>query len=298
MIKRIIDISEAAYLHLKNKQLLIDKNSNTVGSVPIEDLGVLILQHPAIVITQSAIVACQYNNVVIVFCDNRHLPYSILLPLSDGHTLHNKILQTQVAVKTPTKKRLWQQIIKQKICEQVTTLRNLNKETKRLERLADKVKSGDTENHEAQAAKQYWRLLMGHVFRRNADKEGINALLNYGYAIMRAMIARAIVGGGLHPALGLHHHNQYNGLCLADDLMEPFRPWVDRIVYQIIQNNNNATVNQKTKQSLLELLSERVIWKDRGMPLMVACHYLIANLKEAYTDNTIKLHYPKLKQGG
>ncbi len=293
MIKRIIDVSEQAYLHIKNKQLLIDRDGEAIGRVPVEDLGVVILQHPAIVISQAAIIACQQQGVVIVFCDACHLPYSVLLPLSDGHTLHTKIMREQIAISQPTKKRLWQQIVQQKINQQCETLKIFNKNSIQLDRLAKQVKTGDGGNHEAQAAQKYWLLLMGGGFRRDRAAEGVNALLNYGYAIIRAMVARAIVGSGLHPSLGLHHRNQYNGLCLADDLMEPFRPWVDRIVYRIARQQENPAISRETKAMLLQLLSQDVHWGGRIMPLMVASHYLVANLKQAFGDRKIKLDYPR-----
>ncbi len=292
MIKRIIDISEQAYVHTRHQQMLIERDGETIGTIPIEDLGIIILQHPAIVISQAAIIACQQNGAVIVFCDEHRLPYSVLLPLSDGHTLHTKILREQIAINQPTKKRLWQQIVQHKIHQQHETLRIFNKNTKPLERLARQVKTGDSENHEAQAAQKYWRLLMGDEFRRDRNIGGINTLLNYGYAVIRAMVARAIVGSGLHPSVGLHHRNQYNGLCLADDLMEPFRPWVDRIVYRIAQQQAIPTIDQETKALLLQLLSQNVRLGERSMPLMVACHYLTANLKQAFSDRKVKLDYP------
>lgn len=292
MIKRVIDISEQAYLHLKNQQLLIDKEGQTVGQVPIEDLGVLILQHPAIVLTQQVIIHCQKNKVVIIFCDEKHLPYSVILPIAESHTLHNKILKEQVAVTEPTCKRLWQQIIQKKIKEQINTLRYLGKESTRLERLVSDVKAGDSSNCEGVAAQIYWPILFGKDFRRNVDMEGINSLLNYGYSIIRAAIARGICGAGLHPTLGLFHKNQYNALCLADDLMEPFRPWVDVLVYRLAKQEQ-LDVNQETKQVLLELLSESVLYGNKRMPLMVAMHYLMANLKRCYNKQNKKLVYPE-----
>lgn len=295
MIKRIVDISEQAYVHVKHKQLHIDKKSETVAIIPIEDLGVLILQHPAIVISQSVIIACQENNVVIVFCDARHLPYSVILPLTESNSLHTKILKEQIQVALPVRKQLWQQIVKQKITAQIKTLEKFGKDGKALKHLVTKVKTGDRENHEAQAAQKYWPLLMGKKFRRDTGADGINAMLNYGYAIMRAVVARAIVGSGLHPALGLHHHNQYNGLCLADDLMEPFRPWVDFKVCQMLAENNHIEIKTETKRGLLSLLSQPVEMQGLTMPMMVSCHYLTATLKRAFQDKTIKLDYPVLK---
>jgi len=291
MIKRIVDISEQAYLHVKHQQLLIDKQGETVGQVPIEDLGVLILQHPAIVISQQVIIHCQKNKVVIIFCDEKHLPYSLILPIAESHTLHNKILKQQLAVTEPTRKRLWQQIVQQKIIAQAKTLAELGKDTKRLDRLSRYVKTGDAGNSEAIAAQIYWRLLFGNDFRRNVDMEGVNSLLNYGYSIIRACVARSICGAGLHPTVGLFHKNQYNALCLADDIIEPFRPWVDLLVYRLSQQDQ-LEVNQQTKQQLLGLLSETVMYEDKKMPLMIAMHYLMANLKRCYNKELKTLTYP------
>ena len=294
MIKRIIDISEAAYVRLRHQQLVIEKQSEIVGQVPIEDLGVLILQHPAIVLTQQLIVACQKNKVVIVFCDEKHLPYSLILPIGEGHTLHNKILKQQMAISEPTRKRLWQKIVQHKIKEQEQTLVMLNKESTRLGFLSTQVKTGDSGNCEAIAAQAYWKLLFGKAFKRDADLDGVNSLLNYGYAIIRAAVARSVCGAGLHPTIGLFHTNQYNALCLADDLMEPFRPWVDYVVYQMASTNSEVTINQQSKQALLGLMSEAVLYKKKTMPFMVALHYLMADLKRCYSDGIKTLPYPLL----
>lgn len=295
MIKRIIDVSEPAYLHLKNNQLLVDKNAETVATIPVEDLGVIILENPQIVITQKVIIACQKNNVALVFCDERHLPYSLILPISDGNTLHNKVLHSQISISKPTKKRLWQQIVIHKIQQQLKTLERAGKKSTQLQKLVRKVKAGDPENIEAQAAKKYWRLLFGDEFRRNIDLPGINALLNYGYAIIRAMIARAVVGSGLHPSIGVFHKNQYNGLCLADDLMEPLRPWVDHLVFNLMikSNDEDIVINKQTKTVFLSLPSSSVYYKKKKMPLMIACHYFLADFKKAFDNSDFKLSYPE-----
>ncbi len=293
MIKRIVDISEPSYLHLAHKQLIIEQKGAVVGQIPIEDLGVLILQNPAIVATQAALLACQQNNVAVVLCDERHLPYSVLLPLTEANSLHSKIIRQQIAVNLPTRKRLWQQIVRQKIAVQAIVLKRLNKNALSLERLAEQVKSGDSDNLEAQAAQKYWRLLFGDQFRRDSEAAGINSLLNYGYAIMRALVARAIVASGLHPALGVNHSNQYDGLCLADDLMEPFRPWIDYQVYRLAEETPDLTVDKRSKVALLNLLSEPVLFGNQTLPLMVACHYLLADFKRAYSDSSAKLEYPR-----
>lgn len=293
MIKRIVDVSEPSYLHLAHKQLIIEQKGEAVGQIPIEDLGVLILQNPAIVATQAALLACQQNNVAVVLCDQRHLPYSVLLPLTEANSLHSKIIRQQIAVNLPTRKRLWQQIVRQKIAAQAIVLKRLNKNAVALERLAAQVKSGDGDNLEAQAAQKYWRLLFGDQFRRDSEAAGINSLLNYGYAIMRALVARAIVASGLHPALGVNHSNQYDGLCLADDLMEPFRPWIDYQVYRLAEESADLAIDKRSKVALLNLLSEPVIFGKQTLPLMMACHYLLADFKRAYADRSAKLEYPR-----
>ena len=292
MIKRIVDISEQAYLHVANKQLNVDKNGQTVAKIAIEDLGILILQHPAITITQTVITLCQHNNVAIIFCDERHLPLSITLPLWSGHSLHTKVLKQQIASKIPRRKRLWQQVIKAKISEQATTIEQAGLQSNKLRSLANNVKSGDPENLESQAAQVYWKRLMGNNFRRDTKAEGINSVLNYGYSIMRAMVARALVGTGLHPAIGLHHRNQYNGLCLADDIMEPFRPWVDAIIYNEKQSNPKIQVTKEIKQKLLGMLSQQVVYDGKKMPLMISINYLVAQLKYSLTETYKPLYFP------
>ena len=299
MIKRIVDISERAYLRIKNRQLVIEKAGEVVGQIPVEDLGVLILDHPAVVITQAAIVACQKNNVAVVFCDERHLPYSLALPISDGHSLHQKVLRQQLEVTKPNQKRLWQQIVRCKIREQAQTLVEAGKDGQSLASMVKRVKSEDKGNHESQAAQLYWRLLMGEGFRRRQrDTEGANALLNYGYSIVRTMVARAIVGTGLHPALGIHHHNQYNGLCLADDLMEPFRPWVDLCVYNMLGNGQPLEINKENKKVLLGMISKQVVLKGEKMPLMVALHYLVSDFKQVCFGKEVVLEYPQMVELG
>jgi|TARA_B100001964_G_C14205768_1_gene588045 CRISPR-associated protein Cas1 len=293
MIKQIIDISEQSYIHLSKKQLLIDQEGKTIGSVPIEDIGILILEHNAITITQAVMIACQKNNIAVVICDNRHLPYSLLLPLTEGNNLHSKVIHQQIAITTPRKKQLWKEIIQEKIKQQSLTLERMKIDGKPLKHMISKVKSGDSENHEAQASQKYWKLLMGESFRRNPDEPGVNSLLNYGYSIIRAMVARAIVSTGLHPALGLFHHNQYNGFALADDLMEPFRPWVDLLVSNMALKQLSLEVNRENKKILLGLLNQSVKYNGKKLPFMVVSHHLAANLKEACCDKSSRLTWPQ-----
>ncbi|CAC9638462.1 CRISPR-associated protein Cas1, partial [uncultured Gammaproteobacteria bacterium] len=293
MIKRIVEVSNPSYLHLKNKQLFIEQNHKVVAQVPIEDIGVLILEHSAINITQPLIIECQKNNTAIIFCDEKHLPYSTILPISEGNNLHQKILKQQINITEPVRKNLWKQVIQQKITNQANTLKQFDKSFMRLEKLANEVKSGDSTNCEGLAAQYYWKALFGKGFVRDQNAEGVNSVLNYGYSIIRAMIARSIVASGLHPAIGLFHHNQYNGLCLADDLMEPFRPWVDSIVYKLYQENANINITKEVKIPFLNLISENVKFKNKQMPLMISVHYLMADLKRNFAKESKRLVYPK-----
>lgn len=293
MIKRIIEISKPAYIYISQTQLCVEREKECVAQISVEDLGILILDNPAIVITQAVVKVCQQNGAAVLFCDERHLPISVTLPLFDGHSLHTKVLREQLSMTLPLRKRLWQQVVKEKIEQQIVTLDKAGCNSEGLKRLVKKVKSGDSDNCEAQAARQYWQLLMGKSFRRDRFKSGANSLLNYGYSIIRAMIARAIVGTGLHPAIGLYHKNQYNGLCLADDLMEPLRPWVDWQVYELQKDDLKPKIDQGTKRTLLALITQDVFFDKRRMPLFVAAHSMAACLKEAHSNKDINLIYPK-----
>lgn len=295
MIKRIVEVSNPSYLHLKHKQLLIDQDHELVAQIPIEDIGALVLEHSAISITQPLIIECQKHHVAIIFCDEKHLPYSTILPIAEGNTLHQKILKQQINISEPIRKRLWKQVIIQKINNQADTLKKFNKPHARLDKLATEVKSGDSTNCEGLAAQYYWKALFGASFIRDQNADGINAILNYGYSIIRAMVARNICAAGLHPAIGLFHHNQYNALCLADDLMEPLRPWVDNIAYKLYQANSNITITIESKTLFLNLISHNVRYEKKQMPMMVSMHYLMANLKRNFTKECSTLTYPILQ---
>ena len=294
MIKRVVEISSGSYLYLKNSQLMIDKNGKNIGQVPIEDIGVLILDNTATTLTQRLMVACQECNTVVIICDDKHLPCSFILPVVGKHSLHAKILKEQIAISEPTRKRLWQKVVKDKIIQQAKTLSLCGKECAQLTILADKVKPGDAGNREAVAAQKYWRILFGNGFKRNDELNALNSLLNYGYSIIKAMVARSVCGAGLHPALGLFHSNQYNAMSLADDIMEPFRPWVDQIAYDIA-NHGELDVNREKKSRFLRLLDETVIYQNKRMPFMVSMHYLTANLKRCYTRKQKEFLFPQLE---
>lgn len=280
MIKRTVEISNPSRLRIETSQLVIEQNDQEAGRIPIEDLGVLILDHPAVSLTHGVLEACAGSNAVVVLCDKRHMPVSVLQPM-EAHTLHARILAEQIRAREPTKKRLWQQIVQAKIAAQARNLDAIGADGKVLFEMARRVKSGDPVNLEAQAARVYWVRLFGLDFRRDTDGDGLNALLNYGYAILRATVARAISAAGLHPALGLHHSNQYNSFALADDLMEPLRPLVDMRVCELrTEMGAEIKVEKQTKQRLLGVLTWPVrCGSDASMPLMVATHSYAASVR-------------------
>lgn len=294
MIKRIIEISNPVRLSLKNQQMVVEREGVETITVSIEDLGILILDHPQISHTQGLLTACSENNVAVLICDRKHLPSAIFLPL-DGNSLHSKTIAQQIQITEPIRKRLWQAIIQAKIREQAKVLLNATGDSQPLPALTLRVKSGDPENIEAQAARIYWQKLFGENFRRNPDGSGINILLNYGYAIMRTAVARAIVSTGLHPSLGLHHHNQYNSFCLADDLVEPLRPAVDTKVYGLcksIQGEPELTTN--SKRALLEVLSYDCMINNQRLPIMAALHHYAASIRKVICGEDKKVEIPEI----
>ena len=292
MIKRIVEISNPAFLHLRHRQMVIEREGQEPASVPVEDLGVLILEHPAISLTQALLAACWQNNAVVVLCDAKHLPGAILMPLA-AHSLHSKTIALQTGMKQAARKQLWRAIVQAKIREQASVLRAATGDSGPLEALAARVRSGDPDNLEARAARYYWPQLFGKEFRRRPEEPGINSLLNYGYAIMRAAVARAVVGAGLHPSLGLHHHNQYDSLCLADDLMEPLRPWVDRKTYEITREEpGKAEINTESKHELLSILACNCALGERRWPVLVALHHYAASVRSVMAGELQKPEIP------
>ena len=288
MIKRTLEISHSSYLKSHQGQLVIEQDHQVVGQVAFEDLGVLILAHPQITLTQAVLEACAQVNCAIIHCDHRHMPSSLTLPLA-AHTLHSKIIQQQIQITPVRRKQIWQQIVREKIVQQAQTLQNLNKDSQALTRMVSLVQSGDKNNLEAQAAQKYWPLLLGKDFRRDSEMEGINSLLNYGYAVIRATVARALVGTGFHPAIGLNHSNQYNAYCLADDVMEPFRPWIDQHVVGL----ESDQINQQNKAILLSQLNQTVVYQQKSQPFLVALSLFVAQLKSAYSDSEVVLTFPR-----
>jgi len=277
LIKRTIDISDGpTFLQIENDQLLLIRNRERIASIPCEDIGVLVIDHRATTYTHSAMTRLLARGAVIVMCGEDHLPAGILLPV-ENNDLHTQRLRAQVAAALPLRKQLWRQIVSHKIKGQAMNLPADHAERRRLLAMAGEVKSGDTANREGVAARFYWPALMGGDFRRDPAGPWPNPLLNYGYMVFRAAIARAIVAAGLHPAIGLYHSNRNNPFVLADDLVEVFRPRVDRAVVEFLKTGA-AAIDKDAKRAILSLLAEPVSVAGQSGPLMVGLHRMAASL--------------------
>ncbi|MBX2920752.1 MAG: type II CRISPR-associated endonuclease Cas1 [Chitinophagaceae bacterium] len=299
MIKRTLYFGNPAYLKTNNNQLVIEMHdSGETKSAPIEDIGLLILDHQQITITQALMAKLLANNTAVITCDDTHHPTGMMFNL-DGHTLQSQKFQAQIEASTPLKKQLWQQTVSCKIENQAALLQQEREEYKLLLTYAKDVKSGDSENHEAKAAAYYWKKIFPEFleFRRERYGPPPNNLLNYGYAILRALVARSLTSSGLLPTLGIHHRNQYNAYCLADDIMEPYRPFVDKVVCHIIRGNGKFLEMTPTmKKALLEIPAMDVQMDGQKSPLMNAVQRTTASLAKCYEGKARKILYPEMLQ--
>ena len=266
-------------------------------TIPIEDIGVVVLDNRRITITSGAMEALLENNCAVITCNQKSMPVGLLLPLC-GNTTQNERFRSQLEASLPLRKQLWQQTIKQKILNQEHVLRiNTDQETKCMRVWSNDVRSGDSDNLEARAAAYYWRNVFTTYPNFVRDREGTppNNLLNYGYAILRAIIARALVGSGLLPTLGIHHHNRYNAYCLADDIMEPYRPYVDQLVLDIIQCNLEISdITRDLKMQLLGIPMLDVVINGKRSPLMIAAQQTTASLAKCFAGECKRISYPEM----
>lgn len=311
MIKKTLYFGNPAYLSLKNAQLVIklpevEKNGTlpesfkmqTQVTKPIEDIGVVVLDNQRITITTGAMEALLANNCAIITCDQRSMPVGLMLPLS-GNTTQSERFRDQIDASLPLKKQLWQQTIQAKISNQASVLATCRKaEVGCLRAWAKDVRSGDPDNFEGRAAAYYWRYLFGlHIDGFTRDREGLppNNALNYGYAILRAIVARALVSSGMLPTLGIHHHNRYNAYCLADDIMEPYRPYVDEYVFQLMQKHGlpSEDLSKAWKAELLLIPTLDVVIGGRKSPLMVGVTQTTASLYKCFSGELRKVAYPE-----
>jgi CRISPR-associated protein Cas1 len=279
MIKRYLEISSGpARLSLRDGSLLIARDGHESAAIPIEDIGILILDHPAVGYTHGALAAMMENNAAVVLCGGNHHPCGMLLPL-EGNTLQAEAIAAQSRAPAALKGRIWKEVVRAKLTAQARLLARMGVESDAISRLAARVRTGDPQNIEARGAQRYWPLLLGRSFRRDRDGEPPNNLLNYGYMILRAAMARAICGAGLHPSLGVHHQNRYNAFALADDLMEPLRPAVDSTVRELWELNETG-LSREARSSLLAVLNQEVEWNDGISPLFVAVQRYAASVRE------------------
>jgi CRISPR-associated endonuclease cas1, NMENI subtype len=307
MIKKTLYFGNPAYLSLCNEQLVIrlpevEKanlpetiKQESTRTIPIEDIGVMVLDNKQITITQGVLAALLNNTVTVITCDNKRMPTGMLLPLS-GNTLHQERFRNQIEAAVPLRKQLWQQTVKAKIENQAFCLqKNTSKSFAPLHVLARSVRSDDADNNEAQAAAYYWKNIFPNLPDFTRDKEGTppNNLLNYGYAILRAVIARALVGSGLLPVYGIHHHNRYNAYCLADDIMEPYRPFVDDLVVKTTNKKEIPTeLTTELKQEMLMIPVLDVLIGGKRSPLMIAAGQTTASLAKCYNGESRNIAYP------
>jgi CRISPR-associated protein Cas1 len=308
MIKRTLYFGNPSYLNLSNGQLVVrlpevEKNHDlpeiikkeAVATIPIEDIGIVVLDNKQITITQGLLEALMINNTVVLTCDSTHHPTGLLMPLS-GNTIQNERFRDQLEASEPLKKQLWAQTISQKIKNQSKLLEKFGIDASYLYPLYKNVKSGDSDNYEATAAVFFWQKIFGHVngFLRYREGPPPNNYLNYGYAILRATMARSIVGAGLLPTLGIHHANRYNAYCLADDLMEPYRPFVDDIVYDLVEKYGvNTDIPKEIKIEFLKIPAMDVVLDDEKSPLMNATQRTAVSLVKCFSGEQKKLLYPE-----
>lgn len=309
MIKKTLYFGNPAYLSLRNAQLVIRKSkvdadvdeqtrSEVERTIAIEDIGMVVLDHRQITITSGAMSALLETNVAVVSCNNQSMPIGMMLPLA-SNSIQSERFRHQIDASLPLRKQLWAQTVRQKIINQQSVLaQNTSIETRCMRVWANAVKSGDPENLEGRAAAYYWHHLFPDIpnFVRGREEEPPNNLLNYGYAILRAVIARSLVASGLLPTLGIHHHNRYNAYCLADDIMEPYRPFVDAAVIRIMQKYRLFSVlTLQIKAELLQIPVLDVMIEGKRSPLMVAAGITAASLARCYRGDIRQISYPYME---
>lgn len=303
MIKRTLYFGNPAYISSKNEQLVINipgaqgfDDASGLNTVPIEDIGVVILDNQQITITHSVIEKLLANNVALITCNNTHHPTGLLLNL-DGNSIQQERWENQINASEPLRKQMWQQTIQQKIKNQAAVLKCQGVEVQNMLHWSQEVQSGDAVNHEARAAAYYWANIFPKElnFKRGREETPPNNILNYGYAILRAITARSLVASGLLPTLGIHHHNRYNSYCLADDIMEPYRPYVDHIVLSFIHKGADYTIlSKEIKVEILQIPTIDVIIGGRKSPLMLALQQTTASVAKCFDKSVRKISYPEM----
>lgn len=292
MNERIIDISgEGASLSAEGGLLVIQKKEGEKLSVPFDQVGVVILAHPMIRITGAALSRIVMNKGMVIVCES-YLPVAMLLPIGT-HSTASRNYTLQAMAKTVLKKHLWAEIVRAKVRFQSDLLDRLGRPNP-LKRLVSLVRSGDTTNVEGHAARLYWEALFGEDFVRDRERQDVNRFLNYGYIVLRSCVARALCSSGLHPSFGIYHHNQYNAYCLVDDMMEPFRPLVDEIVWWLWKSDlGEAELSPTIKKELVKVLQKRVLLDGRWYELFDALSLVSSSLLLSYEKGEMFLRLPE-----
>ena len=295
MIRKTVEFSTpGTRLSIASRQLVIERPDLPRATVPIEDMGVVIVDDARATYTQAVFIELLEAGATVMVTGRDHLPVGMMLPL-DAHHVSTERHRAQIEASLPTQKRIWQALISAKISQQGLVLQHFTGETGGLTPMSKRVKSGDPDNLEAQAARIYWQRLFGKTFRRDRDAEGVNAALNYGYAVVRAATARAIVGTGLIPSLGVFHKNRSNPFCLADDLFEPYRPFVDwRVKCLDIEHGSQALSleDRQIRAALLSMFNETILLDGRRLPLLIAIQHSAAGLARVLTSGRGELVLP------
>ena len=292
MTDRIIEIADtAAFLSLENHLLKVKLPTGSVSAIPVGEIQCLIVANPAVTITVALLSELAAAGVAVVISGSNRMPSAVQIPL-DGNYIQNERFRAQIGASRPLCKRLWQQVVREKVRRQGMLLRRLHGDDFGLTALSDRVLSGDPENIEGRAAVLYWKNLFGRPFLRDRDNRDSNILLNYGYAVLRAMTARACCGAGLHPTLGINHHNRYDAYCLADDLMEPFRCIVDQKVVEM--NPENREIDELMRQhrsDLLGCLLEKVETKNGKWQVSDLLRMSASQVADSFVSGEVKLKY-------
>ena len=295
MLKRTLFFSTPFCLSLKDNQMVINTKEmpNEKRTIPIEDIGFVVLEHQQTNITLPLLNALSDNNVAVIICGKDYMPNAMLMNL-DSNKTQGESFRVQIEASEPLKKGLWKQVVEAKIRNQAALLNKLGKDGDKLKPYYSNVKSGDSDNREGIAAKIYWNELFGDNFIRSREGMEPNTLLNYGYTLLRAAVARALMGSGLLPAFGIFHRNRYNAFPLADDIMEPYRPYVDEIVYHMYTNGIDK-LDKDAKSQLLNILFTDTVFNKVTRPLEVGLTMTTASLVKCYMGTVKKISYPLLE---
>lgn len=295
MTDRILDFTqEPVYLRVQHAQLVVERKEHDPVRTPLSEVAAIVLANPGITCTHAVLAGLMEHGAAVVVCDRRNLPTGMMLPIA-GHSTQVERMVAQANATLPTRKRLWKQIVVRKIIAQAALLTRLHGGDRGLLELAKTVRSGDPANVEAQAARRYWRALFADpAFRRRRERDDQNRMLNYGYAVLRGIVGRAVCGAGLHPSLGLHHHNRYDAYCLVDDLMDPYRPIVDAAVAERWRAAGPIDqLDRQSKRAVLAALTARYRADGEVRTLFDVVGRTVSSLVNVFAKQAERLRFPE-----